>query len=128
MLTMNCDFFNQVMMQHLMARQYNDGARALFAIALRSHRAKDELFGHNPIQLAIVYVYDVGITNTAVTAFCERAISEIARTDKKLAFMKMHSPEEREEILYRRAMHERTFLVPEDDAWDGDDSDSDSMY
>ena len=87
----------------------------------------DEQFGHNHVQLAMVYVYDVGITDTAVTAFSERATSEMARTNCKLASMLMHSPAEREEILYRRAMHERTYIVPEDDAWAGNDSDFDSV-
>ena len=76
MLGINSDFFNQVMSQHTIARQLNDGVRSLFAMMLRSKRDTDTRFGRNPIQIAMVYVYDVGITDECVKRYEQRLIEE----------------------------------------------------
>ena len=76
MLGINSDFFNQVMSQHTIARQLNDGVRSLFAIMLRSKRDVNTRFGRDPIQIAMVYVYDVGVTDECVRRYEQRLIEE----------------------------------------------------
>ncbi len=75
-LGINSNFFNQVMSQHTIARQLNDGVRSLFAVMLRSKRDVRTRFGRNPIQIAMVYVYDVGMTDECVKRYEQRLIEE----------------------------------------------------
>jgi len=122
MLTLNSDHFNQVMGQHATARQVNEDVKSLFAVALRSHRSRSAPFGKDPIQLAIVYAYDVGIQAAAVDAFSDVLSREIALATQGMnnsesvhaMLFSETSLESRREALYRRASVMEKLADPSD--------------
>jgi len=123
MLTLNSDHFNQVMGQHTMARQFNEDVKSVFAVALRSYRSPSTEFGTDPIQLALVYAYDVGIQAEAVDAYSDVLSREIALAAQGLEnseslhtmLLKDTSLTDRTQTLYRRASVFETLAEPRDD-------------
>lgn len=111
MLTLNTNHFNQVMGQHAVARQLNEDVKSLYAVALTSHRRSSASFGKDPIQLAVVYAYDVGIQAAAVDAYSDVMCRELALAAQGISnseslhamLLRETSVEERRSMLYRRA-------------------------
>jgi len=122
MLTLNCDHFNQVMGQHVTARQLNEQVKSVFAVAFRSYRSPSTYFGTDPIQLAIVYAYDVGIQAEAVDAYSDVLSREIALAAQGIEnseslhamLLKDTSLVDRSKTLYRRASVFETLNEPSD--------------
>jgi len=127
MLTLNSDHFNQVMGQHATARQLNEQVKSVFAVTFRSHRSPSTNFGTDPIQLAIVYAYDVGIQAEAVDAYSDVISREIALAAQGIEnseslytmLLKNTSLADRSKTLYRRASVFQTLPEPStDDVFD----------
>lgn len=110
MLTLNSDHFNQVMGQHMVARQYNEDVKSVFAIVLRSHGDSSIPFKEDPVQLAVMYAYDTGIQSNAVDSYSEVVAREIGfaaqglNGNEDLHRLLVNSElKERQTVLYRRA-------------------------
>ena len=70
MLTLNSEHFNQVMGQHITARQYNEDVQSIFGVTLISRDA-------DTVQPTIFYSYNVGIQATSVDGFSETLVNEV---------------------------------------------------
>jgi len=124
MLTLNSDHFNQIMSQHATARQFNEDVKSIFAVTFRSHRNRSTKFGEDPIQLAIVYAYDVGILADAVDAYSDVVSREIALAAQGIEnseslhtmLLKDTTLADRTKTLYRRASVFETLVDPSDNS------------
>lgn len=76
LLPLQSDFFTQMLSQASTDKQLNDKARSSFTLALRTYRSPDTPFKQDPIQLAMVYTYEPGITDECVSRFTARLLEE----------------------------------------------------
>lgn len=78
-LTLNCDYFNQVLGQRCVAKQYGRDVdlRSVFAVVLPSATAPD--------RMALMYAYDTGITDYAMECYENVLIREIGSAMEEAA-------------------------------------------
>ena len=81
-LNLRCDHFNQVMVQHCTARQMNDDVKCSFAVVIMANTAP--VFKKVPVQIGIVYGYDVGVTAYGAQQFSKTLYNELGTALDKM--------------------------------------------
>ena len=70
------------MLQHIVVNSYgNKPCKSVYCVGLHSARLQNGV-GSNSVRLAMIYMYDIGLTQFAATEFTERICTELALAEQ----------------------------------------------
>ena len=106
MLTLNCDHFNQVMCQHAIARYATEDVRSMYGVVLPAFRDPSSVYKDNPLQVAMFYAYDTGITRKGLDCFLDVICSEMGH-----AFLSVPNCKHLYQLLVESPYHTRRTIL-----------------
>lgn len=129
-LTLNCQFFNQVLEQKVVSFSYSTNNKAIFALGIC---LEGGLKNVQEPQMSMVYWYDTGITDEAIKRVSHVIDREIFLVSKNVSSMKgLFDLDERKSYLPNKITCQDLFGdisdIDDDDESDDDDDDDESAF